>query len=255
MVERSAIVNALDRFIERFKINGETDNGHKLATRNNAVVTGSPAENQGFGHCGHFGHRKSDYCENDHDDPPAQHEAGVTAAQEVSFRDGQNGHNGQSQVNRGFGCGHSGNLNGDTGHSQLDHPSKVSRNPATDWERSGILSVDVAGWEAEYWNDIYHERAAMREYDGRYTRDEAEVLAWGEIENRWHLKYGERVPRDLCAGCRRPIGGTDVLDLIDGNRVHITASQDCLMRHGNRWRRNATRALLALGLRPPKSAW
>src|SRR5262249_48129218 len=99
------------------------------------------------------------------------------------------------------------------------------------------------------WLDLYEERAAIRQYDGRYTRAEAEVLAWGETENRWHLKHGERVPRD------RPIGSADVLDLIDGNRGHITASHDCLMRHGSRWRANATRALLALGLRPPTSAW
>jgi hypothetical protein len=104
------------------------------------------------------------------------------------------------------------------------------------------------------WRALFEERAGIREFDGGYTRNEAEALAWGEIENRWHLKHGERVPRDLCAGCRRPIGSTDVLDLIDGNRVHIAASQDCLIRHGNRWRANATRALLALGLQPPTSA-
>jgi hypothetical protein len=41
-----------------------------------------------------------------------------------------------------------------------------------------------------------------------------------------HLDHGERVPRDLCAGCRRPISGGEALHLADGNRaisIPITA--------------------------------
>jgi len=135
----------------------------------------------------------------------------------------------------------------------------VRKNPTVSAEkaaRAELRSGSTGGidWDTSDWLDLYEERAAIRQYDGRYTRAEAEVLAWGEIENRWHLKHGERVPRDLCAGCRRPIGSADALDLIDGTRVHIAASQDCLIRHGKRWRANATRALRALGLRPPTSA-
>jgi hypothetical protein len=32
------------------------------------------------------------------------------------------------------------------------------------------------------------------------------------------------------------------------------ADNDCLIRHGERWRRSATRALMTLGLRSPASA-
>lgn len=90
----------------------------------------------------------------------------------------------------------------------------------------------------------------MRQYDGGYSRDEAESLAWGELQNRWHMARGERVSRVFCAGCRRPIGGEEALDLIDGNRVHL-ATLDCLIRHGERWRRTATQALVRMGLQPP----
>jgi hypothetical protein len=38
--------------------------------------------------------------------------------------------------------------------------------------------------------------------------------------------------------------------MIDGNRVHL-AILDCLIRHGERWRAAATRALIAMGLQPP----
>jgi hypothetical protein len=77
------------------------------------------------------------------------------------------------------------------------------------------------------WHALFEERAAIREFGGRHTRNDAEALAWSEIQNRWHLKHGHRVPRDLCAGCRRPIGASEALDLIDGNRVHLTNSNSC----------------------------
>jgi hypothetical protein len=46
--------------------------------------------------------------------------------------------------------------------------------------------------------------------------------------------------------------GAEALDLIDGCRVHIANESDCLIRHGERWRRDATRALVELGVKPPQ---
>ena len=64
----------------------------------------------------------------------------------------------------------------------------------------------------------------------------------------WHLAHGERVPRDLCAGCRRPImPGQATLDLADDNRVHFphgVDGYDCLIRHGERWSRVAHDAVV-----------
>jgi hypothetical protein len=100
-----------------------------------------------------------------------------------------------------------------------------------------------------FWRNLFEERAAIRE--SLYGRAAAARLAWGSLQNRWHLALGERVPPDRCAGCRRPIGGAEALDLIDGNRVHDVAGHDCLIRHGERWRSAATLALVAMGLRPP----
>jgi hypothetical protein len=55
---------------------------------------------------------------------------------------------------------------------------------------------------------------------------------------RWHLAHGERVPRNICASCRRPITpGQQALDLADENCVHLADGYDCLIRHGDRWRR------------------
>jgi hypothetical protein len=111
------------------------------------------------------------------------------------------------------------------------------------------LGVQASPRSAAFWRDLFEERAAIRE--GGYSRAEAEPLAWGELQNRWHLAHGERVPRHLCAGCRRPIiGAAPTLDLIDGNRVHDAAEHDCLIRWGERWRAAASRGLIAIGLSP-----
>ena len=107
---------------------------------------------------------------------------------------------------------------------------------------------------AQDWRDMYEERAAHRQYDGGYTRAEAEQLAWGEMQNRWHLKHDVGTPRDICAGCRKPIGAAMALDLINGSRVHLDDENACLVLYGDRWRAAATRGLLALGLRPPEYA-
>jgi hypothetical protein len=103
---------------------------------------------------------------------------------------------------------------------------------------------------SEDWAALFARRAVDWELGGR-SRAEAEKIAWAETQNRWHMEHGERVSRDLCAGCRRPIGTKKALDLIDGNRVHIGEDNACLIRHGERWRAAAMRALGALGLRPP----
>ena len=100
------------------------------------------------------------------------------------------------------------------------------------------------------WVALFAQRAAKWELGGR-PRAEAERVAWAEVQNRWHLQHAERVTRDSCAGCRRPIGAAPALDLIDGGRVHLDNGNACLIRHGERWRAAATRALMALGLRPP----
>jgi hypothetical protein len=80
--------------------------------------------------------------------------------------------------------------------------------------------------------------------------EEATHLAWGDLQSGWHDIHGRRWPTWQCAGCDRPIGGLEVLDLSDGNRVHLDPI-DCLITFGKRWRGAATAALVELGLEPP----
>jgi hypothetical protein len=124
----------------------------------------------------------------------------------------------------------------------MSHMSQMSQ---------GLITKAAKPAEPIWWRGFYKERAEHRKFNGRHPRGESDRLAWGEVQWRWHKAYGERVSRDLCAGCRRPIGEAEALDLIDWNRVHIADGHGCLIYHGERWRRAATRALVAMGLEPP----
>jgi hypothetical protein len=101
----------------------------------------------------------------------------------------------------------------------------------------------AADWRARH-------REALAYWSAFHPADEAAVLAWGEIENHWHMQLGERVPHWQCAGCHEPIGDIEDLVLADGHRVHFE-TLNCLLRYGERWRVAATRALVAMGLRAP----
>jgi hypothetical protein len=100
---------------------------------------------------------------------------------------------------------------------------------------------------------LRYRRVGSRGPTGELIYDpsgEAEWLAWGELQCRWHRLHGERVPTSNCAGCRKPIVDAEALDPGDGVRVHF-ATADCLIRYGERWRSATTQALLAMGLTPP----
>jgi hypothetical protein len=111
----------------------------------------------------------------------------------------------------------------------------------------GTSATDGAeAWPARHREALTHWRTLHREH-------EAEWLAWGELQARWHKLHGERAAADVCCGCRLPLADTAALDLGDGTRVHI-GDLNCVLRHGARWRRVATRALVELGLHPPAGA-
>jgi hypothetical protein len=100
----------------------------------------------------------------------------------------------------------------------LAKPSLVAdvaenRGGAAPGEQKHALSASIKSYTptAEDWRDLYEERAAIREFDGHYSRAEAERLAWGEVENRWHAEHGECLPRGTCAGARRAMGGAKIM--------------------------------------------
>jgi hypothetical protein len=93
-------------------------------------------------------------------------------------------------------------------------------------------------------------REALSHWSALHPSDEAAQLAWGEMQCRWHRLHTEETTEWQCAGCGERIGGVAALDFQNGSRVHLD-KLDCLIRYGDRRRGAATRALIAMGLRPP----
>jgi hypothetical protein len=88
---------------------------------------------------------------------------------------------------------------------------------------------------------------------GKRDWEAAKRLAWGDLQNEWHKRHGRRWPAWQCAGCERPISGIEAIDLPDSSRVHFEPI-DCTLKYGLRWRGDAQKALLSLGLKPPNFA-
>jgi hypothetical protein len=103
---------------------------------------------------------------------------------------------------------------------------------------------EPADWHARH-------RDALAYWSTLHPADVAALLAWGELECRWHRFYGGRTPDRQCAGCGQPIGGVASLDLPDATRVHFDERWACLIRYGERWRGAAKHALIAIGVKPP----
>jgi hypothetical protein len=133
----------------------------------------------------------------------------------------------------------------------LAHKSTVMAALRTDQRLPRAESELRARWDAAIWRTFYEDRAAGHQRDGGHSKAFANQLAWSEAESAWHMACGERTPRSECAGCGEPISGRRSLELPDGARVHFDEFE-CLIRYGDRWRDAATKALVAMGLTPPR---
>jgi hypothetical protein len=99
-------------------------------------------------------------------------------------------------------------------------------------DRAGAVSGECpSAAEAEYWRDFFDERAAHREFDGGYSRAEAERLAFGEMILEWHRRYGASPDPFRCAGCGDDMPSKGGMALSDGARVHFDAVRkvDCII--------------------------
>jgi hypothetical protein len=124
---------------------------------------------------------------------------------------------------------------------------------AADLARHAPRACAATG-KPEYWRDFFDERAAHREFDGGYSRAEAERLAFGEMLLEWHRRHGARPDPHRCAGCGDDMPGNGGLTLCDGARVHFDAVRgvNCIISYGRKWRRAAVAALRELGFDQPQ---
>jgi hypothetical protein len=103
-------------------------------------------------------------------------------------------------------------------------------------------------WSADDWRLYYLERAAIREYDGHLSREEADRRAWRETANRWWHEHGSRSAQGVCCGCGKPVSIKDAIPLPHDQRVH---DADCMAAFGRKWLKEAAEALARFGIPAP----
>ena len=246
MTDTSGILSSLDRFIERFARHGELISDQRVATQNEPMGTTNSLTNNGTNQ---FDHER---C-GSHPSPAEISGAGL--ARKVSSVDGYSGKNGKSVSYQQLAGSHRENVDGHSGKSFSDQQFASHRTDTGDQPGREIgTRPNASRLDPTIWSDLYEERAAHRQFDGGYPRLEAELLAWRDIEWRWHLAHRERASAEVCAGCGQLILPDETLDLIDGARVHMKEYR-CRIAYEQRWRSAATNALIALGLQPPATEW
>ena len=132
---------------------------------------------------------------------------------------------------------------GGGGLSNPQRNSATAQHSTAESSSDRVFPTPSADWRARH-------REALAYWSAFHPAGEAERLAWGELEDRWHRLHGRRSLEWQCAGCGEPIGGMPTLTLADGNRVHLD-KLDCLLTFGERWRSEASAGLRASGLHPP----
>lgn len=102
--------------------------------------------------------------------------------------------------------------------------------------------------DPESWREAYEERAAIREFSGEYPRSRAEVLAFRDMVNQWHVQHAKPIQGE-CAGCRKRILSENNAEILaDGAQVH----PDCIRAYGLRWLHTASEALHKFGIPIPE---
>jgi hypothetical protein len=219
MTDASAILASLDRFIERFSNDSKLRNSHRVAVQDGPVVTVNQLINRDINHSYHSGQPKQEtFAETDHErcnSPPFPAEDScVGLAHKVSSVGGCDGKSGNFPQNQSLTGSHLENTNGHSGKSffkstgcaRSEGHRRSRRTPA----------FDACRCFPTIWSNLYEERVAHRQFDGGYPRVDAELLAWREIEWRWHLARRAPAPAEVCAGCGQLIRAGEALDLIDG---------------------------------------
>ena len=80
----------------------------------------------------------------------------------------------------------------------------------------------------------------------------AHAMAWNTVAAEWHRHHGERVPSGICAGCRKPLAGAEVLLLPHGEHAHADPDYACITAYGRRWKGAAASALAQYGIPAPE---
>jgi hypothetical protein len=108
-----------------------------------------------------------------------------------------------------------------------------------------LQGLNGTSWTAEAWAAFFHERAGIREYDSRQSRQEAERQALAETVEHWRALHPvpPSGPEIGCVHCGKGAGDQTLVP-------HLAGSKDAFWLHTTCWpvfdhaRRLETRAAL-----------
>ena len=116
----------------------------------------------------------------------------------------------------------------------------------------GLIRPDETGWSALDWQKFLHERAAIGEFDGHLSRQDAEIQAFQDCVRHWlYLNQVESNPT-LCAHCH-------ISDDLIGpyltrhslEKPHYTwLHQECSVAWHQERKKMAINFFLTIGIRP-----
>jgi hypothetical protein len=200
MTDASAVLASLDRFIGQLAHYGQLINGQRVATQIGSVATTNPLTKQVTNHPCHPSHPEQHApVEADHerfDSPPRPAEdPDERLARKVSSVGGYSGKSGKSSPNQSLTGGHHKNAHGESGNSPSDQGVVgYLICPGNPGGQEFVSPADTFRSEPAWWRDQYEERSRHAELGDRRYRAEAALVAWGELQWRWHKQCGERMP-------------------------------------------------------------
>lgn len=113
--------------------------------------------------------------------------------------------------------------------------------------------VPTENWTAPDWQEFFHERAAIGEFDGHLSREDSEIQAFQDCVRHWlYLNQVESNPR-MCAHCQQrhdfigPYLTRHSLDKPNYTWLH----QECSVPWQQERRRLAIDTLLNMGIEKP----
>lgn len=113
-----------------------------------------------------------------------------------------------------------------------------------------ILRAQAEGWPADEWRAFFDERAAIAEFDGGLSRQDAEALAYSCCVTEWLNRHPVRSSPDRCLWCGLAEGshGPLVPFGTDATR-HAWLHHRCWEDWNERRKAEATDALAAMGIK------
>jgi hypothetical protein len=114
-----------------------------------------------------------------------------------------------------------------------------------------LLAHGSDSWSPEDWRTFYDERAAIAQYDGCQTREQAERAGFKYCIVEWLDRHPQSSDPGRCAWCGQPDTGHAVVPFGTENQGHTWLHPSCWeVWHRDR-REKAQRALAAMGLVTP----